>query len=112
MHALWLLVPNHVLDNFPRVSSFVGRHRQLLYHLAPEHILILVRRHHPCQEASQYTIKLLCMSSSVSIGAVVNWVFNSWKLFSHDSVHLNSFPFYVRDVMGLAIFKNPSINRR
>jgi hypothetical protein len=50
------------------------------------------------------------MSGNVSIGAVVNPVFNSWKLFSHASVHLNSFPFYVRAVMGLAIFENPSIN--
>ena len=103
MRALRLLVPNHVSDNFPRDSLVVRRSRQLL----------CIRTHpNPCREASQYTMKFLCMSGSMSIGAIVNLVFNSWKLFSPASVHLNFFPFYVRAVMGPVIFENPSINLR
>jgi hypothetical protein len=40
----------------------------------------------PCREASQYTTKSHWISGKVSTGAVVNLLFNSWKLFSHDSV--------------------------
>jgi hypothetical protein len=52
------------------------------------------------------------MSGRVSTGAVVNLLFNSWKLLSHDSVQLNFFSFLSNSVMGQAILENPSINNR
>jgi hypothetical protein len=49
-------------------------------------------------------------SERVNTGAEVNLFFNFWKLSSHSLDHSNLTPLRVSQVIGEAIFKNPSIN--
>ena len=64
----------------------------------------------PTRDASQQNINPSVPSGKVNTGAKVSLSFNNWKIFSHDSDHLNLDFFWVKVINGDAINENASIN--
>ena len=66
----------------------------------------------PMQTRDVAILHIPCVSGRINIGDVTKRFFNSWKLASHSSVHLNLVSFFNNSVMGFAIFEKFSMNLR
>ena len=64
----------------------------------------------PSLQASVHTTNSLLGSAILKIGALVNKFFNFLNLSLHFWFQSNFFPFFCKDVIGLAILEKPSMN--